>query len=176
MSRDRAALDILPDLLRPGLSVVFVGTAAGHTSAERGEYYAGRGNRFWRTLYAVGLTPRELKPSEFRDLPQFGIGLTDIAKTGRGGDEEVAAHHYDVDRFAQAIARCEPRSIAFNGKKSASIALQCRGNRLIYGRQSQRLADIAEVFVLPSTSGAASGYWDILHWHQLASFVETSLA
>ena len=43
----------LPDLLLPDLRVVFVGTAAGKRSAELGHYYAGRGNRFWRTLHEV---------------------------------------------------------------------------------------------------------------------------
>src|SRR2546427_10087333 len=47
----------LPDLLAPSLRVVFVGTAAGRESAAKC-YYAGRGNRFWRTLHEVGLTPR----------------------------------------------------------------------------------------------------------------------
>lgn len=41
-----AAPPVLPDLLRPGLRVVFCGTAAGAASALSGAYYAGRGNRF----------------------------------------------------------------------------------------------------------------------------------
>jgi TDG/mug DNA glycosylase family protein len=48
----------LADLLATDLRVVFVGTAAGRRSAALGHYYAGRGNRFWRTLFDIGLTPR----------------------------------------------------------------------------------------------------------------------
>jgi double-stranded uracil-DNA glycosylase len=62
---------ILPDVLAPNLKVVFCGTAAGTQSAEVGAYYAGRGNKFWRTLYEIGLTPRQLAPHEFTSLPLY---------------------------------------------------------------------------------------------------------
>jgi G:T/U-mismatch repair DNA glycosylase len=42
--------EVLPDLLRPGLRIVFCGTAAGTASARAGAYYAGPGNAFWPTL------------------------------------------------------------------------------------------------------------------------------
>jgi TDG/mug DNA glycosylase family protein len=45
-------LPVLPDLLRPGLRIVFCGTAAGTVSAARGVYYAHPQNRFWSALYA----------------------------------------------------------------------------------------------------------------------------
>jgi TDG/mug DNA glycosylase family protein len=59
---------LLDDLLRPGLRIVICGTAAGERSAKLGAYYAGPGNKFWRTLHKVGLTPRALIPAEFREL------------------------------------------------------------------------------------------------------------
>ena len=68
---------MLEDVLVHGLSLVICGMAAGPVSAARGEYYAGRGNKFWRTLFEVGLTPRQLAPAEFRLLPTWGIGLTE---------------------------------------------------------------------------------------------------
>jgi double-stranded uracil-DNA glycosylase len=58
-------MSILPDLLAPGLDLVVVETAAGRTSAERQCYYAGPGNRFWRTLHEVSLTAIELRPDEY---------------------------------------------------------------------------------------------------------------
>ena len=80
---------VLPDLLRPALRIVFCGTAAGTLSAQRGHYYAHPQNKFWPTLHAVGLTPRRLDPSEFGLLPDWGVGLTDIAKTVSGMDKEL---------------------------------------------------------------------------------------
>ena len=50
-------MSVLPDVLVPGLAVVFCGSAVGAASARRRAYYAGPGNAFWRTLSEVGLTP-----------------------------------------------------------------------------------------------------------------------
>ena len=63
-----SAEEHLPDVLRPDLDVVFVGTAAGRRSAAVGAYYAHPGNRFWKTLHSTGLTPRLFAPDEFREL------------------------------------------------------------------------------------------------------------
>src|ERR1700727_2633952 len=80
VSDPRPVLDILPDILAPGLNLVVCGSAAGTRSAELGAYYAGPGNQFWGMLHRVGLTPRVLKPAEFREVIAYAIGLTDIAK------------------------------------------------------------------------------------------------
>ena len=114
---------VLPDLLAPNLRVVFVGTAAGKRSAELGHYYAGRGNRFWRTLHEVGLTPRCFEPREFRDLLALGIGLTDMSKLGYGMDHQVAKHEFDPEQFEANVRRYSPRAIAFTSKKAAGIWL-----------------------------------------------------
>ncbi len=82
---------VLPDLLRPGLKFVFCGTAAGTISAARGAYYAHPQNRFWPALHAAGLTSRLLGPEEFGQLPQWGLGLTEIAKHVSGMDRELPA-------------------------------------------------------------------------------------
>lgn len=87
---------ILPDLLSPGLRMVFCGTAASTASARARAYYAGPGNRFWPILHAAGLTPRLLAPAEFGLLTDWGIGLTDVSKTAQGMDREIAAHGRDA--------------------------------------------------------------------------------
>lgn len=51
----------LPDILDYDLDVIFVGTAAGKRAAKLGHYYAGPGNRFWPTLFEVGLTASSLR-------------------------------------------------------------------------------------------------------------------
>jgi double-stranded uracil-DNA glycosylase len=164
----------LPDLLASSLRVVFVGTAAGRRSAEVGHYYAGRGNRFWRTLHEIGLTPRLLAPAEFRELLALGIGLTDMSKLGSGMDHQVARHTFDPDRFEAAIRRYRPHAVAFTSKKAASVWLRARATRSIaYGRQPQSVAvrDFPAVFVLPSPSGAARGSWSIEPWRELAQWL-----
>jgi TDG/mug DNA glycosylase family protein len=155
---------VLPDVLAPGMRVVFCGTAAGTASARAGAYYAGPGNRFWATLHEVGLTPVLLRPAEFTRLPEFGIGLTDISKTASGSDAEVAGRGVDRKRLTAAIAATAPRLLAFNGKNAARASL---GHPVIYGPQPETIGG-ASAWVLPSTSGAARGFWDIDPWLELA--------
>lgn len=155
---------VLPDVLLPGLRVVFCGTAAGTASARAGAYYAGRGNAFWATLHATGLTPVRLSPGEFERLPTFGIGLTDICKVLHGSDQEVGTGEFDVAGLEARIAAVEPANLAFNGKNAARGAL---GRSVDYGPQPERIGGAA-VWVLPSTSGAARRYWDVGPWRELA--------
>jgi len=161
--------DVLADLLAPGLRAVFCGTQAGTQSARRGAYYAGRGNRFWPTLHNAGLTPVQLAPEHYARLLDYGIGLTDMAKKTSGADSLLRPDHVD-QRFLEKIVQYAPRFLAFNGKRAASLALKVSGPMLSYGRQD-RMIGRTELYVLPSSSGAASGFWDARYWHEFSSRV-----
>lgn len=158
---------ILPDVIEPGLRVVFCGTAVGAKSAEVGAYYAGPGNAFWATLHEIGFTPRQLQPREYTELPRYGIGLTDICKVKSGSDQEVGTDGFDIAQLVKTLTEHKPTWIAFNGKKAGRAAL---GRPVNYGDQSERLGP-SRAFVLPSTSGAARGFWDVSYWHELADAV-----
>lgn len=158
---------ILPDVLQPGLALVFCGTAAGRRSAEQGAYYAHPGNLFWRTLHAVALTPRLFAPAEFPQLPAIGIGLTDLAKHHMGNDDELPRDAFDVAALRERIERHAPRLLAFTSKAAARAAL---GRMAGYGLQEERIGD-TRLFVLPSPSGQARGHWDLAHWQALAALV-----
>ena len=163
-------LDILPDILEPGLKVLFCGVAASPSSARQRAYYAGPGNKFWRILFETGLTPVQMKPSQFRDVARYGIGLTDIVKSEFGRDREISDSSYDAGRLRRTVDRVRPRALAFTGKQSASKFFLVDTKAIDYGRQPRDLGHTS-VFVLPSTSGAASGFWDPDHWHELAAFL-----
>jgi double-stranded uracil-DNA glycosylase len=156
--------DVLPDILRPGLRVVFCGTAPGTASARAAAYYAGPGNSFWEALYATGLTTALLEADEYRRLPEFGIGLTDLCKVSHGSDEEVGTTEFDLARLEAEIGKAEPVRLAFNGKNAARGALE---RQATYGLQEERIGG-AELWVLPSTSGRARRFWDIGPWEELA--------
>ncbi len=160
---------MLPDVLKHGLDVVFCGTAVGDTSARVGAYYAGRGNKFWAVLARIKLTPRQLEPHEFRKLPQYGIGLTDLVKATSGTDKSLAESDFDVEAFRKKIEKFAPGAIAFNGKKAAEAFF---GRSVDYGRQTEKIRQTV-IFVLPSTSGTASRYWDESHWRAMSRFVRT---
>ncbi|MGI9043939.1 MAG: hypothetical protein ACR2GK_07405 [Gemmatimonadaceae bacterium] len=68
----------------------------------------------------------------------------------------------------QTVAIWTPALICFNGKRAASEALRLR--RPSFGLQADSIGP-AQVFVAPSTSGAANGTWDAQHWHALARLV-----
>lgn len=159
----------LTDLFEPGLRMVVCGTAAGSESFIRGEYYVHPTNVFWKTLHSIGLTSRQLEPSEAGELLKYGIGLSDLVKEFGGSDKSIPNEAWDTGSFLDKIHRLEPQIVAFNGKKAAAKVFGVRSKDLSYGRQDVPLAG-ATVFVLPSTSGQARARWNEDFWHQLADF------
>jgi len=159
----------LPDVLAPDLKVLFCGSAAGTVSARRGAYYAGPGNRFWPALAEVGLTPRQLAPEEFRSLPDYGLGLTDMAKGYAGGDAGIRRGHDDLAALRAKVQHWRPRVLAFVGKRPARALL---GRSPDYGRQAETIGTTV-IWVLPSPSGAARRWWSLAPWRALADYVET---
>jgi len=162
-----APAPVLPDVLRPALAVVFVGESAGETSAREGQYYAGSGNSFWSELAAVGITERELKPHEFRRLPEYGIGLTDILKhlsdaklkkmTRREWSDAIRAA---AGNLGQRVGRVKPEAVCLVGLRPGREVgrhlfgwdrkpARCAGAQL-----DSRLGE-AQVWLCPSTSAAA---------------------
>ena len=153
----KADRHILPDVLQPGLTLVFCGTAAGKRSAAERAYYAHPGNLFWRALFEAGLTPRQLAPAEFSQLPDYRIGLTDLAKRHSGNDNELPRDAFDVPSLIAKIERHQPRLMAFTSKNAARAAL---GHAAGYGLQHEVIGG-TRLFVLPSPSGQARGHWDL---------------
>lgn len=138
-------------------------------SAERGQYYAGPGNRFWSVLEETGLTPCLLHPSEYRSLLEHGIGLTDVVKDQAGMDIEIDFPEPGV-RVEHRLRPHSPRFLCFNGKRATSEALGRQ--RVSYGIQSNVFGS-TRLFVAPSTSAAARRWWDIGFWQQLADLVRS---
>ena len=159
---------MLEDLLTQDLLLVVCGSAAGRRSAELKQYYAGPGNKFWRTLAQIGLTPRELSPPEYELLLTFGIGLTDVVKGQSGSDRELdfSGGHSDVLR--NKVLEYRPRYLCFNGKRAACEFFGRKQVR--YGIQPESIATTG-LFIAPSTSGAANASWDLSVWQRLADLV-----
>jgi TDG/mug DNA glycosylase family protein len=156
---------VLPDVLAAGLDIVFCGTAPGTVSAARRAYYAGPGNAFWQTLFAVGLTSQRLSPSDFPSVTRWKLGLTDLAKHMSGSDSDLRRTHFDPERLRRVIRQYQPRIVAFTSKRAAEEFL---GRRVSYGVLAET-CDSTGLFVLPSPSGAARRYWDQQHWRNLAT-------
>jgi len=158
----------VPDLLAPGLDLVFCGTAPSPASFKARAYYANPGNAFWPTLFAVGLTPERFAPSRYPELLGLGIGLTDLNKTEYGSDHELSADAMDAGALHAKLRKFRPAAIAFTSKHAASLGLGVKAPA--YGRQAESLEG-AVVFVLASPSGRARSFWTIEPWRAAAAFV-----
>jgi TDG/mug DNA glycosylase family protein len=159
---------LVPDLLAPGLDLVFCGTAPSPASFRARAYYANPGNAFWPTLHAVGLTPERFVPQRYPDLLALGIGLTDLNKTEYGSDHELTPQAMDAGSLHAKLRRFRPAAIAFTSKNAAALALGLRSPP--YGRQPAPLEG-AVAFVLASPSGRARSFWTIEPWREVAAFV-----
>ncbi len=162
----------VPDVLGPGVRVVFCGINPGRASAAAGAHFANPRNDFWRLLHSAGFTPRPFEPHEQRDLLALGIGLTNAARrTTRGsGDLRRGDFAGSRERLEEIARRIRPEVIAFVGKAAYAGAF---GGRAGHGLQERRLDDTA-LFVLPSTSpaNAAVSWEERLRWfHALHDLV-----
>src|SRR5262245_8202544 len=110
----------VPDVLAPGLRVVFCGINPGRASAAAAAHYANPRNDFWRLLHAAGFTPRVLRPADQRELLRHGCGLTNAAPrtTPGSGDLRRADFAGAAPRLARLAARLRPGLIAFVGKEA----------------------------------------------------------
>ena len=159
---------LVPDLLAPGLDLVFCGTAPSPASFRARAYYANPGNAFWPTLHAVGLTPERLVPQRYPELLTLGLGLTDLKKTEYGSDHELSPHAMDAAALHAKLRRFRPAAIAFTSKHAAALALGVKSPG--YGRQMEPLEG-AVAFVLASPSGRARSFWTLAPWQEAAAFV-----
>ena len=155
----RARVRTLPDLLRPGLDVVFAGINPGERSARLGHYYAHPGNAFWRVLSESGLAGGEVGPLDDRSLPDIGIGFTDVVKrvvtdSTRVSDAELLASR---PAFERRIAHASPRAVCFTTTRAFDVLFPRVRATGTWGRQPVLVAG-AEAWVMPSTSGRAAAY------------------
>lgn len=142
----------LPDVVAPGLDVLFCGINPSLLSAERGHHFARPGNRFWPALHRAGLTPRLLAPEEDRELLAFGLGVTNlVARPTRAAAELSADELRDGARaLADLVARYRPRVLAVLGITAWRVAFD--RPRAVLGVQPERVGG-ATTWAVPNPSG-----------------------
>lgn len=146
---------MLPDLLRPRLWIVFVGTSVGERSAQAGHYYANSTNRFWQLLEATELTDGTgITTERDAELLDHAIGITNLVKArAASSDSLLEAGDYDIPGFLHRIENYRP-TIAFNGRESArQVARHLQEPVPDEGPLPWRIAG-ALGYRLPSSSGA----------------------
>jgi TDG/mug DNA glycosylase family protein len=147
----------IPDLIAPGLDVLFVGINPSLWSGAVGLHFARPGNRFWRALHEAGFTDRLLSPHEGRELLKGRVGVTNLVNraTASADELDLADYRRGARRIAAKVRRYRPKVVAFVGMGAYRVAFgrpRARG-----GRQEERLAG-ADIWVLPNPSGRTAGY------------------
>ncbi len=142
----------VPDVIGPGLRVLFCGINPGLYSGAVRHHFARPGNRFWPALHAAGFTQRLLSPFEERVLLNCGCGITNLVARATAGADELTAEELRAGavRLARKVRRCRPAFVAFLGVTAYRTAFGRPQARL--GRQAETLGGAA-IWVLPNPSG-----------------------
>ncbi|MFG3691317.1 G/U mismatch-specific DNA glycosylase [Micromonospora sp. NPDC047740] len=147
-----AAGRLLPDLIAPGLDVLFVGINPGLWSAATGWHFARPGNRFWPALHRGRFTPRQLHPSEQEALPALGLGITNMVARATARADELTAEELvrGAEVLTGKVERYRPRWVAVVGVTAYRVGFA--RPKAGFGPQPEPLGG-ARLWVLPNPSG-----------------------
>ena len=162
------------DLLRPGLKLVFCGYNPSLTSGRSGNHYAHPGNRFWRVLFASGVTDWLYEPQEDEMLLELGIGFTNLcSRPTRRADElsreEIRA---GAEELRSKLEEFRPQVVAYTG---IGVYKWFRAtSRANWGVQDAPAVPGVTDVVVPSPSGLNRMRFEELvdHYRALAPFLK----
>lgn len=147
----------VPDVIAPGLRILFCGINPGLYSAAVGHHFARPGNRFWRALYESGFTDRLLAPDEEHELLRYGCGVTNVVARATAAASELSAEELREGARAleQKLRRYRPRILAVLGIGAYRTAFGQGGAKP--GPQPEPWEG-STVWVLPNPSGLNAHY------------------
>ena len=174
-------METLPDYLKVGLDVVFVGINPGWQSAQEGHYFATSRNRFWTAFNAARMAEEDLGPSRDMRILDYGMGLTDVVKRPTRSMAELRASDFREGAIGlhAKLLKYVPRLVCFNGVSGyKGYAKNTIGlpPSVTLGVQTSCIGK-SRVFVLPSTSpaNASIGLEEIVHrMRELKSLVQST--
>lgn len=143
----------VPDFLRPGLNIVFVGFNPGIRSGETGHHFANPTNRFWNLLYQAGLTPRKYAPEEAGLLLKLGMGLTNIVPRPTQAASDIKPEEFEQGRqqLLLKLRFLSPRVVCFVGKGVYQV--YSGKKQASWGYQLEGVLPGIKDFVAPNSSG-----------------------
>lgn len=152
-----AAGKTIPDVVAPGLRVLFCGINPGLYSAATGHHFARPGNRFWPALYAAGFTGRLLSPFEQDLLLGLSLGITNVVARSTARADELSASELIAGGriLAAKLETLRPRWLAVVGVTAYRTAFG--QPRAVIGRQDTTIGG-TPVWVLPNPSGL-NAHW-----------------
>ncbi|HEY8761754.1 MAG TPA: G/U mismatch-specific DNA glycosylase [Candidatus Dormibacteraeota bacterium] len=147
----------VPDVVGPGLRVLFCGINPGLYTAAIGHHFGRPGNRFWPALHRSGFTPRQLAPWEEGELLALGLGITNLVGRTTAVASELSPAELR-EGGSLLVARLEeyrPGWLAMLGLGSYRAAFGRPAAAL--GHQPGRLGP-SRVWLLPNPSGLNAHY------------------
>lgn len=183
MADDPQPLRPLPDLLRPGLELVFVGINPGVVSGRTGRYFAHPRNRFWPAVNAAGIFNPPLSPETAHTANEQGVGFTDIVKRPTPSASNLTARDFSegAARLKTLLTRHSPLMVCMNGMTVWTNYLRhaeaVRDTKSSFGEQ-KLLIGASRVFVVPSPSpaNAAFSLETITEYYRQAQMLRERLA
>src|SRR5690348_5335919 len=147
----------VPDVLAPGLRVLFCGINPSLYSAAVGHHFARPGNRFWPALHAGGFSDRLLHPSEGDELLARGFGITNLVDRATATADQLADAELVAGgrKLARKVRRYRPAVVAFLGVTAYRAAYARKDARL--GPQPETIGT-SRLWVLPNPSGLNAHY------------------
>jgi TDG/mug DNA glycosylase family protein len=154
---EAAASRTIPDVLAPGLRVLFSGINPGLFSAWTGHHFARPGNRFWPALHRSGFTPRLLSPAEQDALLALGLGITNVVAraTARADELTVAELREGGEMLRDKVRGFRPAWLAVVGVTAYRTAFDAP--KAAVGPQDTTVGE-TRVWVLPNPSGLNAHY------------------
>ena len=153
----RAAGRSVPDLIAPGLRILFCGINPGLYSAATGHHFARPGNRFWPALHQSGFTPRQIAPDEERELLQWGYGMTVFVRRGTATAAELTDDEYRAGArsLVRKVRKYQPAMLAVLGVGAYRAAFKRHTAKL--GLQPEQVGE-TRIWLLPNPSGLNANY------------------
>jgi double-stranded uracil-DNA glycosylase len=148
---------LVPDVIAPGLRLLFCGINPGLYSAAVGHHFARPGNRFWPVIYEAGFTPRLLAPEEDGELLRYGYGITNVVARASATADELSKQEM-IEGGQQLAARVQtysPRCLAVLGIGAYRAAFHQPQATL--GLQAEMIGP-TRIWVLPNPSGLNAHY------------------
>lgn len=147
----------IPDVIAPGLKVLFCGINPGLYTAAVGYHFGRPGNRFWKALHAGGFTPRVLDPSEQDELLRYGYGITNIVDRATTGAAELTPSELAEGgrSLDEKVRRFAPRWLAVLGVGAYRTAFN--RPKATLGPQDETVGG-RPIWILPNPSGLNANY------------------
>jgi TDG/mug DNA glycosylase family protein len=147
----------VPDVIQPGLSVLFCGINPGLYSGAVGHHFARPGNRFWKALHLAAFTEGVLSPFDERALLEYRLGITNLVNRATASADELSPDELrrGAARLRRKVCRMDPRFVAFLGLGAFRSAFD-RSDALV-GAQPEDICG-SRVWLLPNPSGLNAHY------------------